>query len=63
MTAVAAGQPLPDGGDVLFGPIVSLSAWSVLVLMTVISLLKPRGPAPKPAEPVGALAPGGRNPL
>ncbi|WP_437096646.1 DUF2269 family protein [Streptomyces sp. enrichment culture] len=39
--AAAAGHPLPDGGDVLTGPIVSLSAY---VLMTVISILKPWGP-------------------
>ncbi|MFF4527501.1 DUF2269 domain-containing protein [Streptomyces bluensis] len=38
--AVAAGGPLPDAGDVLFGPIVSLSAY---VFMTVISVLKPWG--------------------
>ncbi|MCQ4203171.1 DUF2269 domain-containing protein [Streptomyces coelicoflavus] len=38
--AVAAGGPLPDAGDVLFGPVVSLSAY---VFMTVISLLKPWG--------------------
>ncbi|OSC52283.1 hypothetical protein B5181_38905, partial [Streptomyces sp. 4F] len=37
---VAAGGPLPDAGDVLFGPVVSLSAY---VFMTVISLLKPWG--------------------
>ncbi|MEU2285130.1 DUF2269 family protein [Streptomyces sp. NPDC013178] len=41
VTAVAAGGPLPDAGDVLFGPIVSLSAY---VFMTVISVLKPWGP-------------------
>ncbi|AZQ40393.1 DUF2269 domain-containing protein [Streptomyces cyaneochromogenes] len=38
--AVAAGGPLPDAGDVLFGPIVSLSAY---VFMAVISILKPWG--------------------
>lgn len=38
--AVATGGPLPDAGDVLFGPIVSLSAY---VFMTVISVLKPWG--------------------
>ncbi|MGF0171849.1 DUF2269 family protein [Streptomyces sp. Marseille-Q5077] len=38
--AVSAGGPLPDAGDVLFGPIVSLSAY---VFMTVISILKPWG--------------------
>jgi uncharacterized membrane protein len=40
VAAVAAGEPLPDAGDVLFGPIVSLSAY---VFMTVISILKPWG--------------------
>jgi uncharacterized membrane protein len=40
VTAVAAGGPLPDAGDVLFGPVVSLSAY---VFMTVISVLKPWG--------------------
>ncbi|MCD7440916.1 DUF2269 domain-containing protein [Streptomyces lincolnensis] len=41
VAAVATGGPLPDAGDVLFGPIVSLSAY---VFMTVISVLKPWGP-------------------
>ncbi|MFD3502285.1 DUF2269 domain-containing protein [Streptomyces sp. NPDC058678] len=41
VTAVAAGEPLPDAGDVLFGPVVSLSAY---LFMTVISILKPWGP-------------------
>ncbi|MDN3024037.1 DUF2269 domain-containing protein [Streptomyces sp. S.PB5] len=63
VTAVAAGGPLPDAGDVLFGPVVSLSAY---VFMTVISVLKPWGltrrgrrlratprPAPVPA-PLGS---------
>lgn len=40
VTAVAAGGPLPDAGDVLFGPVVSLCAY---VFMTVISVLKPWG--------------------
>ncbi|MBZ6199359.1 DUF2269 domain-containing protein [Streptomyces olivaceus] len=40
-SAVAAGEALPDAGDVLAGPVVSLSAY---VFMTVISLLKPWGP-------------------
>ncbi|MBA2811090.1 DUF2269 domain-containing protein [Streptomyces sp. KM273126] len=40
VAAVAAGRPLPDAGDVLYGPIVSLSAY---VFMTVISVLKPWG--------------------
>ncbi|MGW3254983.1 DUF2269 domain-containing protein [Streptomyces fungicidicus] len=39
--AAAAGQPLPDGGDVLMGPLVSLAAY---VFMTVLSVLKPWGP-------------------
>ncbi|MFI5567077.1 DUF2269 domain-containing protein [Streptomyces sp. NPDC051740] len=58
--AVAAGHPLPDGGDVLMGPVVSLTA---SVFMTVISVLKPWGATrrgrrlraaarrPGPAEP------------
>ncbi|MGW7302642.1 DUF2269 domain-containing protein [Streptomyces sp. NPDC054829] len=37
---VSAGGPLPDAGEVLFGPIVSLTAY---VFMTVISILKPWG--------------------
>ncbi|MFG2740777.1 DUF2269 domain-containing protein [Streptomyces chartreusis] len=41
VAAVAAGGPLPDSGDVMMGPIVSLSAY---VFMTVISVLKPWGP-------------------
>ncbi|GAA3524529.1 hypothetical protein GCM10022295_02920 [Streptomyces osmaniensis] len=41
VAAVAAGGPLPDAGDVMMGPIVSLSAY---VFMTVISVLKPWGP-------------------
>ncbi|MFS8203208.1 DUF2269 family protein (plasmid) [Streptomyces sp. CWNU-52B] len=40
VTAVSAGGPLPDSGDVLFGPIVSLSAY---LFMTVISVVKPWG--------------------
>ncbi|MFV0132137.1 DUF2269 domain-containing protein [Streptomyces sp. HMX87] len=40
VAAVAAGAPLPDAGDVLFGPVVSLSAH---VFMTVVSVLKPWG--------------------
>lgn len=40
VAAVAAGGPLPDAGEVLFGPIVSLSAY---VFMTAISVLKPWG--------------------
>ncbi|WP_443031891.1 DUF2269 domain-containing protein [Streptomyces sp. CA-210063] len=40
LTAVAAGGPLPDAGDVLFGPVVSLTAY---VFMTAISVLKPWG--------------------
>ncbi|WP_200308608.1 DUF2269 family protein [Streptomyces adelaidensis] len=41
VAAVTAGGPLPDTGDVLFGPVVSLTAY---VFMTVISVLKPWGP-------------------
>ncbi|MFH0518943.1 DUF2269 domain-containing protein [Streptomyces sp. M41] len=41
VTAVAAGEPLPDAVDIVMGPIVSLSAY---VFMTVISVLKPWGP-------------------
>ncbi|MGA5896808.1 DUF2269 family protein [Streptomyces venetus] len=41
VTAVAAGGPLPETHEVLMGPIVSLSAY---VFMTVISVLKPWGP-------------------
>jgi hypothetical protein len=41
VTAAAGGEALPDPGDVLFGPIVSLSAY---VFMTAISILKPWGP-------------------
>ncbi|MGW7282031.1 DUF2269 domain-containing protein [Streptomyces sp. NPDC054844] len=41
VAAAAAGESLPDAGDVLFGPVVSLSAY---VFMTVISILKPWGP-------------------
>jgi uncharacterized membrane protein len=40
VAAVSAGQALPDGEDVLTGPVVSLSAY---VFMTVISVLKPWG--------------------
>ena len=40
VTAVAAGETLPDAGDVLFGPVVSLSAY---LFMTVVSVLKPWG--------------------
>ncbi|MBT3150220.1 DUF2269 domain-containing protein [Streptomyces sp. CHD11] len=38
--AVVAGDSLPDGGDVLTGPVVSLTAY---VFMTAVSLLKPWG--------------------
>lgn len=38
--AVSAGQPLANGRDLLMGPIVSLTAY---VFMTVISILKPWG--------------------
>ncbi|MBD0839519.1 MULTISPECIES: DUF2269 domain-containing protein [unclassified Streptomyces] len=40
VAATAAGGPLPDAGEVLFGPVVSLTAY---VFMTAISLLKPWG--------------------
>ncbi|MBC9726420.1 DUF2269 family protein [Streptomyces sp. TRM68367] len=40
VAALAADGPLPDPGDVLMGPIVSLS---VYVFTTVISILKPWG--------------------
>ncbi|MEV0219430.1 DUF2269 domain-containing protein [Streptomyces sp. NPDC050704] len=40
VTAVSAGGALPDPTDLLMGPIVSLSAY---VFMTVISVLKPWG--------------------
>lgn len=40
VAAVAAGGPLPDATDLMMGPIVSLSAY---VFMTVISILKPWG--------------------
>ncbi|MEU1264631.1 DUF2269 family protein [Streptomyces cellulosae] len=40
VAAVSAGLALPDGEDVLMGPVVSLSAY---VFMTVISVLKPWG--------------------
>lgn len=38
--AVADGHALPDGGDVLMGPVGSLTA---CLFMTVISVLKPWG--------------------
>ena len=41
VAAVLGGRPLPDAGDVLFGPAVSLSAY---LFMTAISVLKPWGP-------------------
>lgn len=41
VAAVSAGSSLPDVSEVLAGPIVSLSAY---VFMTVISVLKPWGP-------------------
>ncbi|MEU3982142.1 DUF2269 family protein [Streptomyces sp. NPDC026672] len=58
--AVVAGGPLPEPRDVLMGPVVSLSAY---VFMTVISVLKPWGPtrrgrrlrtASRPARPASA---------
>jgi uncharacterized membrane protein len=57
VVAVAAGGPPPDAGDVLFGPVVSLSAY---VFMTVISLLKPWGPTRRGRRLRGAAGPGGR---
>lgn len=39
--AVAGGEPLPDATGLMMGPVVSLSAY---VFMTVISILKPWGP-------------------
>ncbi|GHG91552.1 DUF2269 domain-containing protein [Streptomyces lanatus] len=40
VAAVAAGEPLPDATGLMMGPIVSLSAY---LFMTVISVLKPWG--------------------
>lgn len=40
VASVAAGEGLPDAGDVLMGPVVSLTAY---LFMTVISVLKPWG--------------------
>ncbi|WP_437063782.1 DUF2269 domain-containing protein [Streptomyces sp. enrichment culture] len=57
VTAVAAGGALPDAGDVLFGPVVSLSAY---VFMTVVSLLKPWGPTRRGRRSRAALATGAR---
>ncbi|ANB09969.1 hypothetical protein SAM40697_6016 [Streptomyces ambofaciens] len=51
VAAVAAGGPLPDAGDVLFGPAVSLSAY---VFMTAVSLLKPWGPTRRGRGPRAA---------
>ncbi|MFG2548338.1 DUF2269 family protein [Streptomyces sp. NPDC048581] len=59
VAAVTAGEPLPDATDLMMGPIVSLSAY---VFMTVISILKPWGltqrgrrlraaTSPKPMDP------------
>ncbi|MCC8337389.1 DUF2269 domain-containing protein [Streptomyces sp. R1] len=59
VAAVAAGEPLPDAGDVLFGPVVSLSAY---VFMTVISLLKPWG-LTRRGRRLRARADRGRSPL
>ncbi|AQS66162.1 DUF2269 domain-containing protein [Streptomyces pactum] len=50
VAAVAAGGALPDAGEVLFGPVVSLSAY---VFMTVISLLKPWGQTRRGRRPRG----------
>ncbi|MFF5498411.1 DUF2269 family protein [Streptomyces aquilus] len=57
VAAVAAGHPLPDTGDVLFGPIVSSSAY---VFMTVISVLKPWGPTRRGRTHRAAATPGAR---
>ncbi|MBQ0825975.1 DUF2269 domain-containing protein [Streptomyces tagetis] len=63
VAAVAAGEPLPGTTDVLAGPLVSLTAY---VFMTVISLLKPWGPTRRGRRPGtrphrhGAAAPAGR---
>ncbi|WP_206312992.1 DUF2269 family protein [Streptomyces sp. JB150] len=40
VAAASGGRPLPDAGDLLFGPVVSLTAY---VFMTAISVLKPWG--------------------
>ncbi|MEU3933902.1 DUF2269 domain-containing protein [Streptomyces sp. NPDC029044] len=53
VTAVAAGGPLPDAGDVLFGPVVSLSAYA---FMTVISVLKPWGKTRRGRRKMQAVA-------
>ncbi|MEJ1199507.1 MULTISPECIES: DUF2269 domain-containing protein [unclassified Streptomyces] len=58
VAAVAAGESLPDAGDVLFGPVVSLSAY---VFMTVISLLKPWGPTRRGRRLRAAAGSGGRD--
>ncbi|WP_244328888.1 DUF2269 domain-containing protein [Streptomyces marokkonensis] len=50
--AVSAGHALPDGGDVLMGPVVSLTAH---VLMTVISVLKPWGLTRRGRRPRAAV--------
>ncbi len=57
VAAVAAGESLPDAGEVLFGPVVSLSAY---VFMTVISLLKPWGPTRRGRRRRAAAGSGGR---
>ncbi len=57
VTEVAAGGTLPDAGDVLFGPVVSLSAY---FFMTVISLLKPWGLTRRGRRLRAAAAPAGR---
>ncbi|MFJ4689006.1 DUF2269 domain-containing protein [Streptomyces sp. NPDC088789] len=51
VTAVAAGGTLPDAGEVLFGPIVSLSAY---LFMTALSILKPWGPTRRGRRPRSA---------
>ncbi|MFE0798617.1 DUF2269 domain-containing protein [Streptomyces sp. NPDC058812] len=57
VAAVAAGESLPDAGEVLFGPVVSLSAY---VFMTVISLLKPWGPTRRGRRLRASAGAGGR---
>ncbi|GHF01102.1 hypothetical protein GCM10018772_27310 [Streptomyces fumanus] len=48
VAGVTAEGALPDRGDVLMGPVVSLSAY---VFMTVISVLKPWGPTRRGRRP------------
>ncbi|MFJ5774219.1 DUF2269 family protein [Streptomyces sp. NPDC093094] len=57
--AVVRGGPLPDPGDVLFGPAVSLSAY---VFMTAVSVLKPWGPTRRGRRRRAAQRAGARGP-